>query len=269
LLSEKKLALIGAGQMGEALLRGFLDAGVLTKDQVILTDVNEDRLQNLKSEYGVGYALDTKEAVGQSDIVLLAVKPQQIQQVIEGFRSEFKSDGMLISIAAGVTTQKLQKYLDKEVSVIRVMPNTPALVGEAMSVLCRGEFADDAAMEISLKLFDAVGKAVELPEHDIDKVTAVSGSGPAYFFLLVESLIEAGVNAGLSRENATILARQTFLGSAVLLESSEKSAGELREMVTSPGGTTAAALQVFYDQGFASIVQAAVNAAVKRAGELA
>jgi pyrroline-5-carboxylate reductase len=255
--------------MGEALLRGFLSAGVLTSDQIIINDVNVERMESLKSSYGVSYAPDSKSAVKQADIVLLAVKPQQMQQVVDGLKNDIKENGVVISIAAGVKTQKLHEYMGRDISIIRVMPNAPALVGEAMSVLSRGEFADDDAMEIALTLFKSVGEAIELPESEIDTVTSVSGSGPAYFFLLVEKLIEAGRRAGLSEEVASMLARQTFTGSALLQKISNKSPGVLREMVTSPGGTTAAALQVFQNREFGSIVQEAVDAAIHRAGELA
>jgi pyrroline-5-carboxylate reductase len=269
LLSDERLAIVGAGQMGEALLRGFLSAGVVKPGQVVLSDVNEERLKSLKSKYSVTYSTNNEEAVDGVDLVLLAVKPQQISETIDGIRPRIKDRTVLISIAAGVTTGRLTELTGMKVPVIRVMPNTPALVGKAMSVLCRGEYADQNTMNMALELFKAVGEAIELSEKEIDVVTAISGSGPAYFFLLVEKLVEAGISAGLSVKAAELLASQTFIGAANLLESGDKSPGELREMVTSPGGTTAAALKVFRDRDFGVIVQEAVNAAIKRAGELA
>lgn len=269
MLSGKRLLLIGAGQMGEALIRGFLNAGIVSNDQVLMNDISEERLGILKSKYGLDYALDSRFAVKQADIILLAVKPQQMSEVISGLRSEIKERAIVISIAAGVTTQKLESYISRDVLVIRVMPNTPALVGEAMSVLSRGSLVDDDAMAIAITLFGSIGKAIELPESEINMVTAISGSGPAYFFLFVEKLIDAAIKSGLNSETASLLARQTFIGAAYLLKADNMTPGALREMVTSPGGTTAAAIQIFQNREFGSIVQEAVNAAIHRAGELA
>jgi len=255
--------------MGEALFKGFLDAGILEPDQIILSDVNMERLESLKAKYSLDITTNSPEAVKNSDVVLLAIKPQQIEQVLNDLEGVITKDKLVISIAAGVTTSKIHDLIGEEVPVMRVMPNTPALVGKGMSVISRGKFATDESVEITRRLFASVGAVVEVPENIQNQATAVSGSGPAYFFLMAEALIDAGVKAGLEKSVASELVIQTIAGAAALLQNTGKSPGELREMVTSPGGTTAAALQVFSEREFRYIVQEAVNAAIKRAEELA
>ncbi len=269
LLSEKKLSVIGAGQMGEALVKGFTQSGVLEAKQILLSDVNIERLEFLRAKYQVEFTTDNRKAAESGNIILLAVKPQQIEQVLTEIKEFFRIEQLLISIAAGIKTEKIYNVIGKDMPVVRVMPNTPALVGKGMSVISRGKYADDLSAEVALKLFSSVGEAVELPENLQNQATAISGSGPAYFFLMVESLIEAGIKAGLDKDVAGKLVIQTMAGSAALLQETGKNAGELREMVTSPGGTTAAALQVFSKREFQYIVQEAVKAAIKRAEELA
>lgn len=255
--------------MGEALFRGFLKSGVLGPDQILLNDVNVERLESLKKKYDLEVTTDSPEAVKSSDIVLLAIKPQQVEQVLSDLKGVIDKDKLVISIAAGVTTKKIYDLIDEEAPVVRVMPNTPALVGKGMSVISRGKFATDEPVEITRRLLASIGEVIELPEYLQNQATAVSGSGPAYFFLMVEALIDAGVKAGLEESVANKLVIQTIAGAAALLQNTDKSPSELREMVTSPGGTTAAALQVFSEREFRYIVQEAVNAAIKRAEELA
>ncbi|HEY3374345.1 MAG TPA: pyrroline-5-carboxylate reductase [Candidatus Aquicultor sp.] len=269
MLARKTLAVIGAGQMGEALFRGFLAAGIVQPEQILLSDVNIERLEALKSEYHVNITTDNRAAIERADIVLLAVKPQQIVAMLTETRSAFTEDKLVVSIAAGVPTEKIQDLIGKALPVIRVMPNTPALVSMGMSAVSRGKYAGDEAVEIALQLFKAVGEAIELPENLQNQVTAVSGSGPAYVFLMAEALIAAGVRAGLEPDAARTLVVQTIAGSAELLKKTGEEVGVLRERVTSPGGTTAAALQVFSNHEFNIIVQEAVDAAIKRAEELA
>lgn len=269
MFADKKLSVIGAGQMGEALVRGFLQSGILRVNQILLCDINVERLEILKDKYQVEFTTDNLKAVESGDIILLAVKPQQMNQVLVEARDMFRSDNLIISIAAGVTTERIYNLIGVNAPVIRVMPNTPALVGKGMSVISRGRYADAESAEIASKLFSSVGEVVELPEDMQNQATAISGSGPAYFFLMVESLVEAGVKAGLDESIVSKLVIQTMTGAASLLQETGRRPGDLREMVTSPGGTTAAALQVFAKHEFRFIVQEAVEAAIKRAGELA
>jgi len=269
LLQGKTLSVIGAGKMGEALIKGFLEAGVVEAGNVVLSDVDAGRLEALKDRYGVDITGVNTEAIERGDIILLAVKPQQMGEVLAGAKKSFREESLIISIAAGVTTEKISSLLEKDVPVIRVMPNTPALVGEAMSVISRGAYATDNDIGIALELFSSVGEAVELSEDLQNQATAISGSGPAYFFLMTESLVDAAVKAGIDTEAAKKLVIKTMAGATALLESTGAEPRELREMVTSPGGTTAAALQVFSKYEFKSIVQEAVISAIKRAEELA
>jgi pyrroline-5-carboxylate reductase len=255
--------------MGEALFRGFLQAGIVKPDQVLLSDVNKERLSALSRSYGVNIAVSNSEAVEKADIVLLAVKPQQIDETLNEVKGAFRKEQLVISIAAGVTTEKIVSLIGQDIPVIRVMPNTPALVAKAMSVISPGRFADEASTKIALELFASVGEAIELPENLQNQATAVSGSGPAYFFLITEALVRAGMLSGLDEASASKLAAQTLFGSAHLLKETGEKPEALREKVTSPGGTTAAALKVFSDHDFMGMVQEAVEAAIKRAGELA
>lgn len=269
MLVGQRLSVIGAGQMGEALVRGFLQSGTVKSNQILLSDINVERLEALEKEYEVEFTTDNGKAVDEGDIILLAVKPQQIEQTLSAVKEDFTEDKLVISIAAGVTTEKILQLIGKNVPVVRVMPNTPALVGQAMSVISRGTYADEKSAEIALTLFSSVGEAIEISEDLQNQATAISGSGPAYFFLLVESLIDAGIKAGLDKNAASKLVYQTFSGSAALLKETGERPEILRERVTSPGGTTAAALQVFSNHDFRIIVQKAVEAAIKRAEELA
>lgn len=266
-----KVGFTGGGNMAEALIKGILAANVYDKDDIIVSDVSEDRREYLKSQFGLEVTEDNTKVAGDSDILILSVKPQIIDKVLEGIKGELKDGGVVVSIAAGIKTEKIKAALG-EVPVIRVMPNTPALVGEGAS----GIFADKQAKKFVpavKKILDAVGESVEIEDEKLmDAVTAVSGSGPAYFFLMIEELIEAGVKEGLETEVAEKLAIQTAKGAAVLAAKAREkgeTAGDLRKKVSSPGGTTEAALAEFERAGFTNIVSSAVNRAVRRGRELA
>lgn len=269
MLENKTISVIGAGQMGEALIRGFLQAGILKPNQITLSDISRARLEALENSYNVNIAVSNSEAVERADIVLLAVKPQQIGETLNEAKGAFKRGQLIISIAAGVTTEKILSLIGQDLPIVRIMPNTPALVAKAMSVISPGRFADEAAVKTALELFSSIGEAIELPENLQNQATAISGSGPAYFFLMAEALIRAGIASGLDEASASKLVIQTLLGSAHLLKETGESPEALREKVTSPGGTTAAALKVFFDHDFMVTTQKAVEAAIKRAGELA
>lgn len=269
MLQGKVLAVIGAGKMGEALLGGFLEAGIVKASDVVLSDVDVGRLEALSDRFGVEITQSNNEAIARGDIVLLAVKPQQMSEVLEEAKESFGDDSLVISIVAGAKTDKIAELVGKDMPVIRVMPNTPALARQAMSVVSRGAHAKDEDALVALELFSSVGEAVELPEDLQNQATAVSGSGPAYFFLMTESLIKAAEDAGIDAGVAKKLVVQTMAGSLALLQSTGAEPGELREAVTSPGGTTEAALKVFEEFGFDVMIQGAIGAAIKRAQELA
>lgn len=265
----KTIALIGAGRMGGALLHGLLEHAVVSREEIIVSDPDTGRLAELETRYGIGTAVDNAEAARRTEIVVLAVKPQQMDGVIADIAPVIGSDKLVISIAAGVPAERIERSFEPAPRVVRVMPNTPALVGKGMSAVSAGGGATADDIELSLKLFSAVGDAVVLPGELIDAVTAVSGSGPAYFYLLTEALAEAGIRAGLDPGVSAHLAKQTLVGAAAMVELGEQEPAELRAMVTSPGGTTMAALEVFERLDFRGMVTEAVIAARRRAEELA
>ncbi len=257
------IGFIGGGNMAEALIKGILQSGV--KD-ITVSEPREERRIYLEKAYGVKATPDNKEVVRNSNIIILAVKPQNMDEVTAGIADSVTADKIIVSIAAGVTLAYLSSRL-KTSKIIRVMPNTPALVQEGMSVLSMCECIQDKEMSLVRGIFMSAGKILVLPEKYMDAVTAVSGSGPAFIALFVEKMTDAGVMAGLSRDNASELAIQTLIGTAKLLETGMPP-DKLREMVTSPGGTTAAGLKVFEEKGLKNIVSAAIEAATNRSKEL-
>lgn len=279
-----RISIIGGGNMGEALLSGILRGGRRTKD-VMVSEKAADRADHLARTYGVR-AVSLDEAVENAAFVILAVKPGDVESVTGEIAAAATSaertsvEQVLISVAAGVNTAFFESRLPAGSPVIRVMPNTPALVGAGISALAAGRFATAEQLAEAAELFTGVGEVLVVPESQIDAVTAVSGSGPAYFFLFVEALVDAGVAAGLTRAVATDLAVQTMAGSAAMLlerrESAaaataarpETTATELRAMVTSPGGTTAAGLRELERGGLRAAVAAAVEAAKTRSEQL-
>lgn len=267
-LTNSKIAFIGAGKMAEALIKGMFNAQVIAPDQVILSDVQRERLLYLKEKYQVDLVETNAEAVKRSQIVFLSVKPQQIDGVLQEIAPSVCDDHLIISVAAGITAQRICQQLNRKAAVIKVMPNTPALVGAGISVVSRGEFSTPEDESLALALFAAVGEVVSLPENLQNEAMALSGCGPAYFYLFIKALVEAGAEAGLSQEVALKLALETMVGAGEMLKKTGKEPQELIDMVTSPGGTTLTALAVFEEAGFQQVVLNAVRAAIKRAYEL-
>ena len=271
---EAKIGIIGAGNMGGAIARGILSAGLYGAQDVLICDVIPLKAEELAREAGIR-AADTPDALSESSsAIIIAVKPQVMEQCLDEIKEAVDSSKLIISIAAGITTEFIEQRLDRPgrpsggARVVRVMPNTPALVGEGAAAICGGSNAGEADLEIAERIFAALGKAYRLDESLIDAVTAVSGSGPAYLFLFAESLERAAVEAGLPKDMAAGLVAQTLFGSAKLLIGSSDTASELREKVTSPGGTTEAALAVFRERNFEDTTIAAVMAALARGREL-
>jgi pyrroline-5-carboxylate reductase len=262
------LAIIGIGRMGEALLRGLLRTSTVAPGQVVCTDARAERCREIEQAYGVAAHGDNRAAVAEADVVLLALKPQILLRELAAVADEIPSGALVISVAAGLTTTALEATLREDASVVRVMPNTPALVDQGMSLVAPGRHATDAHVATAEELLGAVGEVVRLPEEQLDAGTALSGSGPAYVFLLAEAMIDAGVEMGLPREVATQLVVQTVRGSGTLLHDSGDHPGRLREAVTSPGGTTAAALHRFEAAGLRAVVAEAIEAGRARAQEL-
>jgi len=263
-----KIAFIGGGNMGEAMLAAVLKKKLAAPDGVSVSDISESRREYLKKQYGVDITYDNRTAVKDKDIIVLAVKPQNITEVLSDLKSHLRPAQLVLSIAAGIKIGTISAGLGHK-NIVRAMPNTPAQIGFGMSGWTATAAVTAKQKGQAQAVLAAMGEEIFFEdEKNLDMVTAVSGSGPAYFFLFAESLIDAAVNIGLSRSDAEKLVLQTMLGSAQLLLKSGKPPAELRRAVTSKGGTTECALQSFEDGGFARLVTQAVRAAYLRAKEL-
>ena len=264
-----KIGFVGGGLMAEALIKGILQAGLVTADRVMAADPVPARCDLLHERYGIAMFSDAKEMLGDCDIVILAVKPQVMGDVLDSLVSEINSRHLVISIAAGVTISFIEGNLaGTACRVVRVMPNTPAIVQEAASALSGGVRATAADIETAQSIFNAIGESVVVDEVYLDAVTGLSGSGPAYVFSFLEALIDAGVKVGLARPIAEKLAMQTVKGSVKLAMDTGDHPAQLRAMVTSPGGTTIAGLHVLERAGMQGIIMDAVDAATERSRQL-
>lgn len=266
---QRDLVFIGAGNMAEALLRGILAADIRPPHQLVLTDVRPDRLAELRGEFGVRTASDNRQAVQQAETVILCVKPQQFGEVLEPLRGLIPADALVISIAAGVPTSRIEAALGGTTRVVRVMPNTPALVQAGAAGIAAGSHATEQDLDWAQVLMRAVGMCGIVQEEDLHAVTALSGSGPAYVFYLMEAMLEAGRELGLDADTARALVVQTVEGSARLVRESGDSPEVLRGRVTSKGGTTAAAIATFDQSAVRDGLVAGVKAAAARSRELA
>jgi pyrroline-5-carboxylate reductase len=264
------IGFIGSGNMAEALVKGIIAAKVYAPGDIHISDIRPERLAEMAETYGVTSHNDNATVAQQTETVVLSIKPQKMDEALASIRDAVTEDKLVISIAAGIKVDKIADALG-DVAIVRVMPNTPALIGAGASAL----YANDKAkplLDTALTIFAAVGKAVVVDgEGSIDAVTAVSGSGPAYFFLLMEAMTQAGVELGLSEDVAKNLVLQTAKGAGLLAvegDKSSKTPAVLRRTVTSPGGTTEAALKVFTARGFSGLVKEALTAARDRSKEL-
>ncbi len=262
------LVIVGSGQLGSALLRGLVRSGTVPPERVVCTDLRTEQLAALEAEHGVRTSTDNRTAVAEADVVVLGLKPQVLPAVLPDVAQSLREGALVISLAAGVTLETLEAGLPDGTAVVRVMSNTPVQVDRAMSVVAAGREATDRHLDTAEALLTPVGAVLRLDEHHLDAVTALSGSGPAYLFLFAEAMIEAGVLQGLPRDVATQLTGQTLLGAATLLQDSDQTPAALRAAVTSPGGTTAAALRTFEQQGLRAAVLDAVDAATQRSRAL-
>ena len=268
MLRDHSIGFIGGGNMGEALIRGLIAASLFPAEKVFAYDVIPARIQYLEMEFGITGRHSIGELAESSSIIMLAVKPQVMSQVLDTLRAHLSHKPLVISIAAGIALSILEGRLPDKTSVVRVMPNAPALVQKGASALSRGKAVSAAQMEMSLALFRAVGKAVEVEEKLMDTVTGLSGSGPAFVLLVIEALIDAGVFMGLPRQTARELVVQTFIGTSMMLEITGKHPADLKDMITSPGGTTIHGLQVLESYSVRGALMECVEAASKRSAEL-
>lgn len=254
--------------MGEAILAAVLNRGLSTPQAIWVSDVKDERRQHLKQTYQVSVTESNREAAANGDVVILAIKPQNLPEIMPDLKGGIKSGQLVLSIIAGARIDTLCKGIDHK-QIVRVMPNTPAQIGEGISVWTATPGVTETQQEQARSILSTMGKEIFVADEGfLDMATAVSGSGPAYFFLFIECLVEAAVSLGFAEDTAQELVLQTMLGSGQLLKKSGKSPAELRRLVTSPGGTTAAALQQFEDGNFKKLVQQAVTAAYRRAREL-
>jgi pyrroline-5-carboxylate reductase len=260
-------AVIGAGVMGETLLSGLVRAGRRV-DRLLVGEKRADRARELEERYGVA-VVSNIEAAAKADTVALVVKPQDMADVLAEISPSLRAGQLVVSLAAGITTSFIEARVPDGVAVVRVMPNTPALVDEGMAAISPGSLCSDAQLAEAESLLASVGRVVRIPERQQDAVTAISGSGPAYIFFVVESMIEAGVHLGLPRSTASELVIQTLVGSGKMLRETGTHPTVLREQVTSPGGTTASALRELEDHKVRAAVLAAMEAARDRSRELA
>jgi pyrroline-5-carboxylate reductase len=269
MLKGKKIAIIGGGKMGSIITQGLIAHKIISRKDIIVTDIDAARREFLRGSMKLKVSHSNEKAVKGADIIILAVKPQNMDATLTEISPAINKSKIVISIAAGITTNFIEKHLIKGVRVLRVMPNTPALIGEGAAAVAKGSFAKKSDVQLAHAIFNAVGISVEVEEALIDAVTGLSGSGPAYCFLIIEALIDAGEQMGLPRNLAAKLAMQTMLGAARLCLESDKQPAQLREMVTSPGGTTVAGLKALEEGKIRTTIISAVEAATKRSRELA
>jgi pyrroline-5-carboxylate reductase len=271
-LKNKKLGFIGGGNMAEALVNGLVSASFMNSKNIFVSEPSQLKRDTLHTKFKIKVTGDNHELVKKCDILILAVKPQILKEVLHDIRLLVDSDKLVISVAAGVPISIMDAALrgdsKKKFSLVRTMPNTPALVQEGVTAIASSKHVSKADIRIAHRIFEAVGRTVGVEEDQLDAVTGLSGSGPAYIFMLIESLSDAGVKMGLTREVANTLTIQTILGSAKLARETGKHPGELKDMVTSPAGTTIAGLHALEEGGFRTTIMNAVEDATLRSRRL-
>jgi pyrroline-5-carboxylate reductase len=268
MLKDRKVGFIGTGNMGEALIKGLILGHVCRPDQITCSDVRPERQKEIRETYGVKVTSRNVDVVKQSDIVILSVKPQIMKAVIDEIGKYLDLGKLIISIAAGVPLEAIESCAGKELKLVRVMPNICVSVREGVSAVAGGKHALKEDLLTTKAIFDSVGKTLFIEEGLLDAVTGLSGSGPAYIFLIIDALADAGVKVGLSRNDALVLASQTVLGAARMLIETGEHPGKLKDMVTSPGGTAIAGLHTLEEGGLRTTMINAVEVATKRSKAL-
>ena len=264
----KKLAVLGAGKMGETLIAGILDAMAFSRERIIATDKHDERLELMKERYKVAVTNDNRKAVREADLLLVAVKPQIVQELLEEIRGDVRRDHLVISIVASVTTVYIERILGAKIPVVRAMPNTPCLIRAGMTALCKGTYAEDQHLREAERIFASVGRTVVLDERHMNAVTGLSASGPAFIYIILESFAEAGVKVGLPRTVATELAAQMTLGAAKMVLDTKEHPALLKDNVTTPAGCTIdGILELEEGKLRVTLIKAVVKAA-QRAAEL-
>lgn len=265
----RQIGFLGAGSIAESLVRGMLKAGLVRPEQVLVSNrSNRERLEELSRRYGVIAAGSKDRLVSECDIVVIACKPKDVADLLAEVGEESRPGQIVLSLAAGITTAFIEARLGPGVQVVRAMPNTSCQVGESATAICRGRSADDGAVRAVQAMLESVGKVYEVPEEQMDAVTGLSGSGPAYVYLMVEAMVRAGQEVGLPADVARALTIQTIKGAALMLEETGEDPAVLRERVTSPNGTTYAGLKALHEAGFTEALVRAIGRATERAREL-
>jgi pyrroline-5-carboxylate reductase len=267
-MTAKKIAVIGAGNMGSALLRGILASAWGDRKRVVASHPNKRKASSLARELGIRVTASNRDAAREADVIILAVKPQILESVLAEIRDIALESRLLISIAAGFPTHRIESALEGDVPVVRVMPNVAAVVRLSATVLCSGRHVKRAHVSEARRIFESIGIVVELPEYQLDAVTGLSGTGPMYIFQIIEGLSDAGVRVGLSRDVSSTLTIQTVLGAARMAEQSKTHPAILKDLVTSPGGTAIAALHSLERNRLRAILMDAVEVATARSREL-
>lgn len=268
MLKSKQVGFVGTGNMGEALIKGLLHGRLCRPEQIICSDIRPERQKAMRESYGVKTTSNNSEVVKHSDIVVLAVKPQIMKAVVMEIAKYLGSSKLIISIAAGVAIEAIESCANQELKLIRVMPNICVSVGEGVSAIAAGKHATKEDMMVAKAIFDSAGKSLFIEENLLDAVTGLSGSGPAFIFLIIDALADAGVKVGLARSDALLLASQTVLGSAKLLIETGEHPGRLKDLVTSPGGTAIAGLHTLEEGGLRTTLINAVEVATQRSKAL-
>lgn len=267
-MMNKTIGFIGGGNMGGAIIGGILKANLVTANNIIAADINEAGLNNLKERYNINVTTNNLEVAKNADIIFLAVKPNIYKVVIDQIKDTIKESAVIVTIAAGQTISAMEELFEKPVKIVRSMPNTPALVGEGMSALCPNTLVTTEEIEEIKQIFNSFGKSEIVAEYLMDVVTGVSGSSPAYIYMVIEAMADAAVLGGLSRDLAYKFAAQSVLGSAKMVLDTGLHPGVLKDMVTSPGGTTIEAVAELENRGMRSAIISAINKCVDKSKEL-
>ncbi|HEX7392313.1 MAG TPA: pyrroline-5-carboxylate reductase [Thermoplasmata archaeon] len=269
-MNSKKIAIIGGGNMGEAIAKGILQTKWATPDHMMIAEPLKERLEKLKSmAHGIKASHSNVDAASWADVILLSIKPQIMAHVLEEIKPIMKDSKLVISLAAGISTTFMEKKLGGKVPVIRAMPNIAAVVRESATAICPGKYANDDDLSVARHIFESVGIVVDINEESLmDAVTGLSGTGPMYVFQILEGLSDAGVKVGLSRDIANVLSVQTLIGSSKLIKDTKEHPAKLKDLVTSPGGTAISALHSLERNGLKAMLIDAVEIASKRSAEL-
>ncbi len=265
---QKILGIIGCGNMGQAILGGILKANIFSSENIWVSNRNEKKLIKVLNQYRVHITTDNNEVAQAADILILAVKPNLYALVIEEIRNQIKNNVMVVTIAAGKAMEEIEKLFKRQLKVVRVMPNTPVLVGEGMSAICSNKMVTQEELEEIIKIFGSFGKTELVSENLMDVVTSISGSSPAYVYMMIEAMADAAVLDGMPRDQAYKMAAQAVLGSARMVLETEKHPGVLKDMVCSPGGTTIEAVAVLEKKGLRSAIIEAMKACTQKSIQL-